>query len=144
KRVLFASAESPVLLQEAVSFLHVSPPSHYGLPSELNLYRFQRHFVRRLAAFEKCWGGIVYQRMSVANYAGVVLSRRWRAPLVLEYNGSEAWVARNWGTPLKFEALAVEAEEMCLKHAHLVVTVSEVLRDELLQRGIEAERIVVY
>jgi glycosyltransferase involved in cell wall biosynthesis len=36
------------------------------------------------------------------------------------------------------------AEEAMLLHAHLVVTISEVLRDELIERGVEPARIVCY
>lgn len=36
------------------------------------------------------------------------------------------------------------AEEAMLRHAHLVVTISEVLRDELIERGVEPARIVCY
>jgi glycosyltransferase involved in cell wall biosynthesis len=82
--------------------------------------------------------------MSLGNYAGVALSRRLGVPLVLEYNGSEAWVAKNWGRPLRFHATAALAEDVNIQHAQLIVTVSEVLRDELLQRGVEPGRIVTY
>jgi glycosyltransferase involved in cell wall biosynthesis len=82
--------------------------------------------------------------MSLGNITGVTLSRRYRVPLVLEYNGSEAWVAKNWGRPLRFHDLAVAAEEVCLRHAHLVVTISDVLGEELERRGVSRERIVVY
>jgi glycosyltransferase involved in cell wall biosynthesis len=34
------------------------------------------------------------------------------------------------------------AEEVCFRHAHLVVTISEPLRDELIERGVAPERIV--
>lgn len=143
--VSFVSAEPAVMLRREVRVQPISPPSYYGLPSEWNLYRFQRQLVPQVVqSNERRSYSFVYQRMSVANFAGVTLSRRWQVPLVLEYNGSEAWVARNWGTPLKFHALAVKAEEVCLRHSHLVVTVSEVLREELLERGVEPERIVTY
>jgi glycosyltransferase involved in cell wall biosynthesis len=65
-------------------------------------------------------------------------------PLVLEYNGSEAWVAKNWGRPLRYHDLAEKIENVCLRHAHLVVTISDVLRDELVSRGVEPNRIVTY
>ena len=65
-------------------------------------------------------------------------------PLVLEYNGSEAWVAKNWGRALRFHATAALAEDVSIRHAHLIVTVSDVLRDELLERGVDAARIVSY
>jgi glycosyltransferase involved in cell wall biosynthesis len=82
--------------------------------------------------------------MSIDNYSGVTLSRNSGIPLILEYNGSEAWAAKNWGKPLRFHDLAVMAEEVCLRHAHLIVTISEVLRDELIDRGISPDRIVCY
>jgi glycosyltransferase involved in cell wall biosynthesis len=84
----------------------------------------------------------VYQRHSVGSYAGAVLARRAQVPFVLEYNGSEVWVARHWGRPLRYETLAVKAEEASLRHAHLVVTVSRVLADELVARGVDARRVV--
>lgn len=140
--VHFASAEPAVMLKESVRFLPLTTLKRYGLPAELNLYRFQRHVVNQISEGRDV--SFIYQRMSIANYAGVVLSRRWRVPLVLEYNGSEAWIARNWGKALKFHELAVRAEEVCLKHAHLIVTVSAVLRDELIARGVDSTRIVCY
>src|SRR5262249_47017759 len=38
----------------------------------------------------------IYQRYNRFNCAGVLLSCLSGLPLVLEYNGSEIWVARNW------------------------------------------------
>jgi glycosyltransferase involved in cell wall biosynthesis len=67
-----------------------------------------------------------------------------KLPLVIEYNGSEVWVQKNWGRPLTHGRLAALAEDACLRHAHLVVTISEVLRDELVERGVEPRRIVCY
>jgi glycosyltransferase involved in cell wall biosynthesis len=45
---------------------------------------------------------------------------------------------------MRFQKLAEMAEEAMLRHAHLVVTISEVLRDELIERGVEPTRIVCY
>jgi glycosyltransferase involved in cell wall biosynthesis len=88
--------------------------------------------------------GFIYQRLSLANYAGVSLSREQMLPLIIEYNGSEVWVQKNWGRALQFQKTAALAEEVCLKHAHLIVTISDVLRDELISRGVEPDRIVNY
>lgn len=143
--LVFAAAEEPVMLKPGYRFVRVEPPATFGLPSELNYYSFQETFALQV---EKALGdeapGLIYQRLSLANYSGVQLSRHYRVPLVVEYNGSEAWIAKHWGNPLRYHDLAVKAEEAMLRHAHLVVCVSDVLRDELLERGVEAERIVVY
>jgi len=143
--VQFAAAEEPVMLKDAVHFHRVEPPHVFGLPSELNYYRFQQQFVSQIINSRKISKpAFIYQRLSIANYAGVNLSRHFGVPLVLEYNGSEAWVAKNWGNPLRYHDLAVMAEDAALRHAHLVVTISEVLRDELVERDVAPERIVVY
>lgn len=143
--VTFASAEPPVMIDDGVKFLAVQPPSAFGLPYELNNYRFQEGFLRTLEADPAiASANLIYQRLSAANYLGVVLSRRHRLPLVVEYNGSEVWVAKHWGRGMKFQKLAEMAEEAMLRHAHLVVTISDVLRDELIERGVEPARIVCY
>src|ERR1035441_8286667 len=40
----------------------------------------------------------VYQRYQLGSYAGLELARRLDVPLVLEFNGSEIWVERHWGS----------------------------------------------
>lgn len=85
----------------------------------------------------------LYQRYSVLNSSGVQLAGRLRCPLVLEYNGSEVWVARNWSTPLVFEGLATRIERANLRSADLVVVVSRALRDEVLACGVPPERVFV-
>jgi glycosyltransferase involved in cell wall biosynthesis len=87
--------------------------------------------------------GLLYQRFDPASHAGVALSRRTGLPLVLEYNGSEVWIADHWGRPLRNRRLFESIEEVNLRHAHLVSVVSAPLRDELVARGVTAERIVV-
>jgi len=141
----FLAAEPPVMLREAVGFHPIQAPRTYGLPSEVNLYTFHDDFLQQAQRLlDGRETAFIYQRMSVGNYVGVRLSRALNLPLVIEYNGSEVWISRHWGTPLRFERIAEQAELICLRHAHLIVTISDVLRDELIGRGVEPERIVMY
>lgn len=143
--VTFGSAEPPVMVDPSVQFLHIPPPKTFGVPYGLNNYRFQSTFAEVAAnLLKKQTYGFIYHRLSAVNYLGVILSRRHRLPLIVEYNGSEAWVAKNWGRAMSFSGLAVMAEDAMLRHAHLIVTISDVLRDELIEKGIEPERIVTY
>ena len=87
--------------------------------------------------------GLVYQRYSLDNYAGLRLARRLGVPFVLEYNGSEIWMSRHWGRPLKYESLARRIELVNVNGADLVVVVSRAMRDELVARGVAADRILV-
>lgn len=147
-QVAYASIEEGRLIHEAVQEVRIDPPKPFGFPIDVNFYRCHRAFVRQLrAGFEGRRPTAIYQRMSIGNYSGVVLSRLWRVPLILEYNGSETWIQRKWGGGkgrMGYSKVAIEAEDACLRHAHRIVTVSEVLREELEERGIAPERIVVY
>ena len=118
---------------------------HHGYPYELNYYSYHRRFVARAAGIlRRTRPGFLYHRLSLGSYAGVSLARTLGVPLVLEYNGSEVWVASHWGTPLRFPALARLAEDVPIMHADVITTVSDVLGDELRGRGVPAERIVVH
>jgi glycosyltransferase involved in cell wall biosynthesis len=85
----------------------------------------------------------VYQRHSLNNYAGIRIARAHRVPFVLEYNGSEIWMSRHWGRPIKYEALAGRIEQLNLSAADLVVVVSRAMEDELIERGVDRTRILV-
>jgi glycosyltransferase involved in cell wall biosynthesis len=124
-------------LRDDVRVQPLLPPRGFALPPELNRFRFGRAASSGTAA-----GGVVYERLSLGSTAGAVLSRRLNVPLVVEYNGSELWAARNWGGTTRLEGAAARAEEATLRHAHLVVTVSEPLASELAARGVSDERIV--
>ncbi|MGH7146792.1 MAG: glycosyltransferase family 4 protein [Nitrospiraceae bacterium] len=133
------------MLDPSVVSRTLGSPSAFGLPFEFNYCRFQRMFVRQAVSILKARPpAFLYQRMSVSNYAGAALSREMKVPLVAEYNGSETWIAKHWRQPLRYQDLAAMAEDAMLQHAHLVVTVSDVLRDQLVERGVEPDRIVTY
>ena len=140
---LATASETPLVAPE-VDVTPLQPLQSYALPAELNVYRFQRSIVAQLRDAMAQQFDFVYQRLSLGGYAGLELARSAGVPFVLEYNGSEAWVARNWGTPLRFDDIASRIEDACLKHARIVVTVSNILRDELIDRGVGADRIVAY
>ncbi len=86
----------------------------------------------------------IYQRYSLGNYAGVCLKQKYNVPYICEYNGSELWVARHWGRGKLFhQKLLNRIELLNLQAADVVVVVSQPLKDELVARGIEADKILV-
>ena len=141
---VYANEPQP-LVSPAAAFRQVPTPSLCSYPAELNLVRYHQAFLEDMLRLKPDqrpdW---IYQRLSLANYVGAVLSRAWGLPLVVEYNGSEAWVAKNWGKGLRNENFTLLAEEAMLRQATLVVAVSEVLGEELLERGLPEERIFVH
>jgi glycosyltransferase involved in cell wall biosynthesis len=87
---------------------------------------------------------VVYQRYALGSYAGLELARRLGVPLILEFNGSEIWAEQQWGSGhVPFGDTLAALERRHLHDASLVVVVSEVLRDQLVEQGVEAERILV-
>jgi glycosyltransferase involved in cell wall biosynthesis len=84
----------------------------------------------------------IYQRHGRYLVSGALLSRRLRRPLVLEYNGSEVWISKHWD-PARFLPWLRICEEISLAAATLITVVSDALRQELIERGIPAEKILV-
>jgi glycosyltransferase involved in cell wall biosynthesis len=84
----------------------------------------------------------LYQRHGRFIVAGALLSQWTGIPLILEYNGSELWMADYWD-PTRFYSWVRLCEEVTLKCASLIVVVSDPIKHELLKRGIAPERVVV-
>ena len=94
------------------------------------------------------WGKLapafVYQRYSLGNYSGVTLKQAYGVPYVCEYNGSFPWMARHWGGRRLFhEGLVSCIELLNLYVADLVVVVSQPMKSELVERGVEPAKILV-
>lgn len=86
----------------------------------------------------------IYQRSGLDVYSGVKLALSYNLPYVLEYNGSEVWCDIHWGgNNLRYIELAEKIETLTFKHADLITCVSEPLRQELIGRGVEKDKIIV-
>lgn len=85
----------------------------------------------------------IYQRCSLHNYAGAKLAKHYKVPLVVEYNASETWVGRHWTKSLKYERLAETIENLNVNTADVVVVVSQPLKDQLVERDADSDKILV-
>lgn len=145
RSLILAALEFPAMVDRDVPFVPIRPLTHYGIPPESNHLRFDRHcYAAAAPVLEAGEADFVYQRLSIANFTGVRLSRRYKVPLILEYNGSEVWIAQHWGLKLAWAGLAKRIEQVCFRHAHRIITVSDVLADELRAQGVPDEKIVSY
>lgn len=125
--------------------LKFQPDTLLAIPPELNFYPYAEMIANKIIPMHHAhpWS-FIYQRFSLHNFSGSHLGRELNIPVVLEFNGSEAWAAANWGTPLALHDQAVAAENVALRSADLIVTVSDELGRQLQQKGIPDSRIVVY
>lgn len=86
----------------------------------------------------------IYQRYSLGNYTGVILKRIYNIPYICEYNGSFIWMAKHWEKRILINHnLLNKIETLNLQAADLVIVVSQASYDELVNRGVNPEKILV-
>lgn len=104
----------------------------YNAVSLLQLFRQLR----------RCRYDFIYERYALFNVAGLVASRVFGVPLVLEVNTpyAQAW-SRYYGLRLKTLARVLERFTLC--RADVIVTVTEAQRHMLEQIGVHADAVIV-
>lgn len=89
----------------------------------------------------------VYQRHSPYLLAGAEIARVRKVPLVLEWNGSEVWIRKNWQTQLRVERLLdpllAAMEREIVSRATLVTAVSSVAAEMALAAGAPSDKTLV-
>ena len=127
---------------EGVGFTEVPMKRLSHLVYWLTLTDYGDEIVR---AAEQRRADFVYQRYSMGTYAGLELARRMNVPLVLEYNGSELWIQKHWGSGREIQMFdTISAlEEHNVREASLIVVVSDVLKEQLTGEGIDPARVLV-
>jgi glycosyltransferase involved in cell wall biosynthesis len=141
---VFITPESVPTVDESIETHVVLPDGRFRDFRDAPMLAFNRRLLdESLRALADRPVSFVYQRYSAYNYTGVALARRLQVPFVLEYNGSEVWINRIWGRPLRYEELAERIEMLNLRAADLIVVVSDAMREELLGRGIDEATILV-
>jgi glycosyltransferase involved in cell wall biosynthesis len=76
---------------------------------------------------------VIYQRHSEFVYASSQVAAAYGIPLLLEVNGIETWVKKNWGL-LIFKGLLAQSEQVQFQAAKAMFVVSDVLKQELLRQ----------
>jgi len=144
-QVNYASLKAMPTQRQGAQSLKLQPETLLAIPPELNFYRYAEVIDKKIAPLHHAnpWS-FIYQRFSLHNFTGPLLGRKLSIPVVLEFNGSEAWAAENWGTRLALHDAALAAEAIALDSADLIVTVSDELGFDLKRRGIPDRRVLVY
>jgi len=112
---------------------------------EQTMIRANAHYLQALRASlgaEK--PAFIYERLCLGNFAGAALSQALRVPYFVEYNGSEISMRRSFGHgAYEHEAFFLRAEEAAFRQATAISVVSAIVRDELVERGVDPTRILV-
>lgn len=143
--LFFIGTSAPPLVDPDRQPVHLVPPRRiYNVFREVPYFAHALRFDREARlVLARRRADLIYHRFDPSNHSGVLRSRHLGVPLVLEFNGSEVWVADHWDQPFRFRTLFEKTEAANLRHADLVVVVSDVLRESLLLRGVEEERVLV-
>lgn len=86
---------------------------------------------------------VIYHRYSLLSRVAIQLAKRYKIPLILEFNGSEVWVAKNWKIPLYSLKAVARNERYCLENAAVIVVVSQPIKNDLVKDGIPSQKILV-
>jgi glycosyltransferase involved in cell wall biosynthesis/ubiquinone/menaquinone biosynthesis C-methylase UbiE len=119
------------------------PPGQVG--NESTIIRATSHYHANLkTALEALAPAYIYERLCLGNYVGALLSRELGIPYIVEYNGSEVSMFRSFeGKSYAYETLYIRAEQVAFRQATLISVVSQVIKDSLVDRGVEPEKILV-
>jgi glycosyltransferase involved in cell wall biosynthesis len=97
-------------------------------------------FVQMIFLMRKKKIGFVYERYALFSIAGILLSRIYGIPIILEVNDS-AVVERN--RKVLFFKIASRMEQWIFYHASNIITVSGVFKEIVVGRGIDEKKIFV-
>jgi len=148
-RVLCASAAMLDMIQtvDCDEFYILKQPKIFAkLGFRLNCLISNFFFIPRCLFFlRKKKIDFVYQRYGLLNFVGALVAWCKRAPLVLEFNGSEAWIDKHWQDPGRFRiSFAIRwIENFNLRYAKHIIVVSGALKDFLVEAGVDEKKILV-
>jgi glycosyltransferase involved in cell wall biosynthesis len=145
----------PARLQAVVDDFEVVPPL-----SEASRLMWETELLAANASLRRAGSALarrlqptfVYQRHSPFLVAGADIAQSLGVPLVLEWNGSEAWIRKNWRPDgengrarltMLLDRLLLAMECDVVSRATLVSAVSDVAADMAVEAGAEPERTLV-
>lgn len=118
-------------------------PDHPRIFMEAAEMRYNIRFVREAdKVFRRERPDFVYHRHSAFCLSSARLARRFRIPLMLEVNNLEVWLRSNWDV-LRFAKLCEMMEAIAFDRADRLFVVSDVLRRQMIEFGVDPAKVVV-
>jgi len=144
RMVCFLPHRYRLLTEWGIDHVALDPP-HEHTTGEDPIVGATEHYVPLLrAVFQTIKPAYIYERLCLGNYAAARLSHELRIPYIVEYNGSELSMARSFGGhQLFYEKELLLAETAAFKQATFVSVISERVRDQLVERGVDPSKILV-
>lgn len=97
-----------------------------------------------LAEFKKNRPSYIYERICLGNWVSAKLSQELGIPYIVEYNGSEISMKKSFdGGGYEYEDFYLDCEMAAFKQATVISVVSDIIKDDLVKRGIDSGKILV-
>jgi glycosyltransferase involved in cell wall biosynthesis len=139
----FASDDVPGADTARTPVTVIRPGDDVRIFDEAAMVAFHHRFVREARRPLAAWRpDLLYQRHSLLNAAGAVLSADLGVPLLLEANNSEVQARRMWSR-LVLGGLAARMERAAFRGADAVVAVSRIGADSLPPLGADPAKLLV-
>lgn len=138
----FMGTEFPMLDRFGLKQASFLPRGEYA--SEEDLLSIQSiYYVQLVSTLKHLRPALIYERLCMGNFVGAQVSRELGIPYIIEYNGSELDIKRSFeDTVYQQEQLFEKIEMAAFQQASLVSVVSEPIRQSLISRGVDADKIV--
>ncbi|MEK7524331.1 MAG: glycosyltransferase family 4 protein [Patescibacteria group bacterium] len=140
-KIFFIAHARPIKDTNVAAFI-IPFPHDFNTPEIPEIYYGFRLLWKSLKILKREKPTFIYHRHTAFQATTPLLARLLGIPLILEYNGSEAWVKEKWGR-LFMRNLCYAFEKVAFLGADKIAVVSDVLKDELITRGIAQEKIIV-
>lgn len=136
---------SPFAMLDDIGLHQVVLPRASETSSETDLLGAHWFYYPQLKlALQALRPAYIYERLCQANFCGAALSLELGIPYIVEYNGSEISMTKSFGgVGLIYEDVFLQAEEAAFKQATMITVVSQVVKDSLVERGVDPVKILV-
>lgn len=143
KFICFTASPYDLLDKFGLQQIVLTPPGEEA--SEDNFIKSTAHdYLQLKTAIEILKPSYIYERLCLGNFVGAKLSRELGIPYLVEYNGSEISMHKSFGgTSFLYEKAYLKIEEAAFQQATAISVVSEVIKEHLVDRGINQDKILV-
>lgn len=131
-----------VLGLEGVDQRIIPPPGRLAVLRDIQILAYNFTFTFRALEYIRGVGGVdvIYHRYGAFSWCGAMLSVLLNIPLVLEFNSSEVWWAKNLENEFLLRILKA-SERTVLACSDWIATVSKVLNRDLILTGVDEGRV---
>jgi glycosyltransferase involved in cell wall biosynthesis len=140
---VFYVSSGPMKLPEGVKLYQIPYSKLYRNFPEVLHPNYNRKSIKEITKIiEKEKPDFLHKHHHDFHYGGAWLKKHLGLPFILHVDGIEYWVKKNWGK-LYFSHLLRWAEDTELEASNAIIVISDSLKKQLIQYGVDGDKIHV-